>query len=493
MIGLLCGACLPLQVGCGRQGKAELGAKADCNVVLISIDTLRRDHLDLYGYDRPTSPHLDELAKEAVVFDEAVNVGGATLPIHMSMLTSLHPLVHRVTPYTGQSLAEERVTLAESLKAQGYDTAAFTDGGWVRAKYGFDQGFDLYDDKGWHFVETLPKARRWLGAHGTHRFFLFLHTYDVHSGKKKLPYDSPEERYNLRYTRDGYGGFDGCIEDLCASRLLVSLNTRILQNGLDPHTVFSQDELQHMIDLYDGSINYVDDELSGFFQFLRESGIYDNTLVIVTADHGEEFLDHGLFLHHEGVYGEIARVPLIIKFPGAAFGGVRFSGLVSSVDLMPTVLDVLGLQPPPASDGLSVVPQLRAGAHARKYEVIASALRSKAQPPPPASDGHDVLPCPPSGARAAEYELMASAIRTEDWKLVVSKRELFDLRADPRERDNVIADHPEVAKRLQEIWEHRVNELMAEGDALDVHDQRADVATLSPAERETLRSLGYLN
>jgi arylsulfatase A-like enzyme len=137
--------------GCAAPPAGEDQRPIHPNVLLISIDTWRLDHLSLYGYERDTTPKLNVFADEAVVFDLGVNVGGATLPVHMSMMTSLHPVVHDVTPQSGKVLPEGRATWAETLIGQGYSTAAFTDGGGVRGKFGFDQGFEIYDDEGGHF------------------------------------------------------------------------------------------------------------------------------------------------------------------------------------------------------------------------------------------------------------------------------------------------------------------------------------------------------
>jgi arylsulfatase A-like enzyme len=280
----------------------------------------------------------------------------------------------------------------------------------------------------------------------------------VHSGTDRLPYDSPDERYNELYRNGRKVDFDGCIDGVCASRLLRDVNARILEDGFDPHELFPDEVIDFMIDLYDGSINYVDDQLAELFELLRELGIYDSTVIIVTSDHGEEFLDHGFFLHRQGVYDEVARVPLIIRYPGAEFGGTRFGGMVSTVDLMPTILDYLGLPPPSETNGSSVLPQLGGAPKVRDDAVIASALR------------------------------------TERWKVVVGRDEVFDLEADPMEQINVADLHPDRKRALESAWRRQVADLRDMHRRLAEIDVAAspDTADLTAEEREALEALGYV-
>ena len=151
-------------------------------IILISLDTLRADHLGAYGYHRDTSPSIDVLAKEGVVFENAVVQSPWTLPSHMSIMTSLYPSFHGLTDKDSfLPLSDEYVTLAELLKKGGYKTGAFTDGGFVSAKFGFDRGFDTYYDQGGGIKTILPEAKKWLGLLKSEPFFLFIHCYDIHS------------------------------------------------------------------------------------------------------------------------------------------------------------------------------------------------------------------------------------------------------------------------------------------------------------------------
>ena len=189
---------------CGGGNREEVHDER-LSVVLVSIDTLRPDHLGCYGYVLPTTPNIDRFASEGVLFEQCVNTGGGTLPVHMSMLTSLAPAVHGVFPGNGLALAENHTTLAEALHDSGYATAAFVDGGYLSGNFGFPQGFDVYFDRNYKgligkiesyfdvggLAELLPRALAWLRRHHTQPFFLFLHTYDTHSAMSRLPYESP--------------------------------------------------------------------------------------------------------------------------------------------------------------------------------------------------------------------------------------------------------------------------------------------------------------
>jgi len=160
-------------------------AELSRNIILISLDTLRADHLGTYGYHRNTSPFIDAFAKESIVFDNAVVQAPNTLPSHMSIMTSLYPSFHG-TKESKSRLDDEHITLAELLKEKGYQTAAFVDGGFVSATFGFDQGFDIYNDQGRRIVQILPKVKKWLDENMSTPFFLFIHCFDIHS-----PYNPP--------------------------------------------------------------------------------------------------------------------------------------------------------------------------------------------------------------------------------------------------------------------------------------------------------------
>ena len=335
-------------------------------MILISVDTLRQDHLGCYGYGRDTSPNLDRFAREdAVVFESACAQAPYTLTSHMSMLTGLYPEAHGVlNPVADDDsgrtsrLPDGVTTLAEALHEAGFVTEAFTDGIFLNRKYGFDQGFDRYRDKRNPLPEEngFRKYRKalhaWIRAHGDRDFFLFIHTYDTHA-----PYVPPPS-YRSKFrgappARDlpsgslEYGALLGC------------------------HSLLDLDQyvnLQDVVDVYDGCIAFVDHEIGRLFALLREMGLWEDALIVFTSDHGESFMENGLMIGHGlCATNEETRVPLLIKFPGSPYGGRRVDHVVESVDIMPTVLSCLGISVPPDVQGQDLLEGLEAGHWQKSY------------------------------------------------------------------------------------------------------------------------------
>jgi arylsulfatase A-like enzyme len=429
---------------------------SDCNVLLISIDTLRANHLGVYGSVRATSPNIDRFAQDAVTFDNSIDTGGGTLPVHMSMFTGLPYRTHDVNSANPAPLAPERVTLTNQLKAAGYDTRAFTGGGFVVASYGFGRGFNSYF-AGANFETTMPMVDQYLDHRPPGRFFIFLHTYDVHSGTHRLPYEAPGG-YNEMFTGGYHGTFDGCQAGRCGSDLLASWGAELVGAKIKPNDLMSPEDLEYMVGLYDGAIAYVDHELGGLFSHLKRLGLYDKTLIIVTGDHGEEFFDHGLVLHHQN-FDETARTPLLIHLPRGVAAGRRTKAMVSTVDLMPTILDVVGIQPNREVMGHSLMPVI-AGGPGRDGVYVASAVEKW---------------------------------RTQDWSLFFlgdAAVWLFDLKNDPGEKKNVLHQHEDITgdllrHALAERW-HDVQMGTKLANAKASH-----TAPTTPAEEARLRALGY--
>ncbi|MEL7061106.1 MAG: sulfatase [Acidobacteriota bacterium] len=311
-------------------------------VLLISLDTVRADRLGTYGYDRPTSPFLDELARRSAVFEHAFVQLPGTLPSHMSMLTGLYPAEHGVYPPAGR-LPDAIPMLQEVFNRAGWTTGGFVEGGYMHEDFGFARGFDawsseaqlVYDDiertlaRGLSFVDDLE---------GDEPFFLFLHSYAVHD-----PYFPPEP-----YASD----FDALpVEGAFAPTgpNFVAFNRGELEITPEALTWYSN--------AYDASIRYVDDQLRAFFAELEARGVLDETLVVVTSDHGEEFLEHGSMVHVQ-IYPETLHVPLIVSGPSVE--ARRIESVVESVDLAPTVLALAGLESAEiAFSGESLVPLMR--------------------------------------------------------------------------------------------------------------------------------------
>jgi arylsulfatase A-like enzyme len=332
----------------------------DYNVILISSDTPRADRLNCYGYrDREVSPNIDALAADGVLFENHIAASSWMKPAHMSMLTSLYPSAHRVVESFSElesdlregviknALPEGRGTLADILHDDGLTTAAFTAGGVMDPRIGFGQGFDLYDTSMFKLNPLNMEAiYAWTRRQGARRFFLFLHTFEVH-----VPYlegvflDQVLEPVRAQELR----------EALASMARLVRWRERSLEQRQVTHRDYQELLMERgcytreVCDaLYVGSIRSAEHWLGEFVRLLRQLDLYDDTPIVFTSDHGEEFADHdpGSFCnkHGQSLYEETVRVPLIIKLPGQPYAGTRVSAQVRMIDIMPTVLDVLGIK-----------------------------------------------------------------------------------------------------------------------------------------------------
>ncbi len=349
---------------------AALGACGDGgaerpNVLLVSIDSLRRDHVSAYGYQNPlrpdlsTMPAVDRLAAEGVLFLDAVSTTSWTLPAHVALLTGLPDRVHGVTG------PEERLdpaldTLAELLRARGWATAGFFSGPNLHPAFGFGQGFDRYvncseihvpldafstEDPDaiapYHrdshsgltsprlFDESAAWIRERVGA--GERFFAFVHWWDPH-------YDyAPAEEYRALFDPSYSGRATG-------------------ENWIHSREVWSQREMGHILSLYDAEIRYTDDHVARLLALLDELGVADDTLVVVTSDHGDEFYEHGKKGHQRTLYDESVRIPLVMRWPGHLPAGVRPQGQARIQDVLPTVADLCDVPAPAYVAGRSLRP-----------------------------------------------------------------------------------------------------------------------------------------
>ncbi len=323
--------------GCAGFAGCGPGAPERPSILLVSLDTLRADHMGLYGYERDTTPHLDQLARESVVFERALAPASWTLVSHMTMLTGLYPNQHGVV--SGEwALAHEAPLLAERLRREGYQTIGLYFEGWIHARHGFDRGFDVFRahkdarEAGEHLSEELAKLDR------DRPFFLFLHLFDVHCGPlANAPgpvYDCPAP-YDRMFLPD-------------APERLPQVSEGELWKVPGLLDALS---LEGLVALYDGGIRFVDDELGGWIEGWKERGLLANALLVVTADHGEALGQRGNINDHGGGYQEGLRVPLLVRWPDGRRAGERVRDPVHLVDVVPTALEFAGLAPDPALPG----------------------------------------------------------------------------------------------------------------------------------------------
>jgi len=289
---------------------------ADCNVVLISIDTLRADHVGAYGYALPTTPRFDALAAKGVLFENAIAQSSWTRPAHMSIFTGLHPHEHGFVSLGDTRRLEDSIpTLATVLKDKGYQTAAFVGGVNLSASFGFNRGFDTYRSNGKYFRDNLEDIRYWLDHRPPGRFFLFLQGYDPHTPYLSDPVDRQVFGLPAAPPQASHGA-------TCRSEGPVS--------RIDPY-IKEYDAATHRGDRYVGKL--VDE--------LTARGLMQRTILVVLSDHGEEFLEHGRCFHLATLHREVLHVPLLIVAPGLV--PRRVPGLVSaSVTIAPTVMELLG-------------------------------------------------------------------------------------------------------------------------------------------------------
>jgi hypothetical protein len=330
-------AALLALAGCGQEPPQRP------SVVLVSIDTLRADHLGLYGYGRDTSPFLDRLAKESVVFEHAFTSVSWTLIAHMTMLTGLYPEQHGVTE-KDRALATEAPLLAERLARAGYQTVGLYKRGWVHERYGFGRGFGVFrphvtaEEAEQHLVEELARLD------GARPYFLFLHLMDVHGDSSTK---SPPTVYSVPpFFHDLF--FSGAFERF-AGEIVYTMK----RHGLP------SEKVEVMVALYDDGIRHVDSVLERIFGRLESGGRLADALVIVTADHGESLAQRDNW-GHGGPWQEGVNVPLILHLPGNARAGERVTQVAHHVDVVATVLDFVGLPPDSMLPGSSLLRPLPA-------------------------------------------------------------------------------------------------------------------------------------
>jgi arylsulfatase A-like enzyme len=420
------------------------------HVFVYLIDTLRADHLGAYGYPRPTSPHIDAFAREAARFANAVAQTSWTRPAVASLFTGLHPPAHGVVR-ADRALAPDLPTLPEVLQGLGYQTWGIVTNGNVAPAFGFGRGFERYHylpER--HPVEMHQLSDRvnelafdWLAERNDERpLFFYLHTSDPHS-----PY-TPRAPFRERLApevRDPGAGSRAHMRRLQLGEQLGA------QAGADVRA------------LYDAEIAFNDASFGAFLEKLRELDLYADSLIVLLSDHGESFAEHGSWQHGTTLYGEVLEIPLVIRLPGGRGSGRVLHELARQVDLLPTLLDLLGREPPAALEGRSLLPLFDGGAAA---PVTAFAHLAR---------------------RRGEWE---SALHT-DHKLIRTRAaadgaervRLYDLAADPLERRDLAARDP--------VWRGYLLSQLAHQRARPRREE-APAAAMDPELRERLRALGYL-
>jgi arylsulfatase A-like enzyme len=420
--------------------------RGDLNVAFLLVDTLRADRVGTYGYARPTTPNLDALADSGIVFERVVAQSSWTKTSMASLWTGTHPINNGVLRYN-HVLPEAAVLPAELFREAGYKTVGLWRNGWVEPNFGFSQGFDVY-------VRPRPGAARarvqrrtrspspltgndedltiaaldFLNQFGSERFFLYMHYMDLH----QYVYEEDSAIFGTSYS-----------------------------------------------DAYDQSLHWTDRLIGTLIGRLEDMGLLERTLVVIASDHGEAFLEHGFEGHARNLYEEVTHVPAILVPPFVLEPGVRVSTTISNGDLWPTLLDLIGLPPLPAADGVSMLPlileaggaQLEAPTDGLARPVFAHLARGWGQP------------------KSAPRPIVS--VTWDDERLIASlddpdQIELYDHRADPVEANDIAADQPEQAASLRALVEaYEANAKQAWGAA-------PPEVELDELRLNHLRALGYV-
>ncbi|MCW5893541.1 MAG: sulfatase-like hydrolase/transferase [bacterium] len=467
------------------QNAATLASGSRPNIVLVLIDTLRADHLGTYGYSRPTSPNIDAFAADAVLFEQAFSQSSWTKPAMASLLTGHYPSMHQ-TNLEQQKLPESETIVTQLLRDQGYRTAVLSGNPWITPDYGFGRGVDhfysIYDERfarvtlfmnalkriskqtggrNWIYnkVKLLvqgelsttardevltTEASRWLDANHDRPFYMHVHYMSPHH-----PYDPPPP-------------YDKWVPDKSAKP--VTYYPKKSYFPFDEGQAIPEAQREDMIARYDGDILFVDTVFQKLLGKLKSLGILDDTIVIVVADHGEEFYEHKNWGHGQGLYNELIHVPLIIRYP-KAFQPSRIGTPVMSVDILPTVLELASAPPKPTAAGRSLVPLAKG----------------------------DTVPRNPQAFSELIYRFGATRSVVDDKHKLIHKQqdqrvasELYDLSTDyPEQKDLVAQDATEAAKLQSQMT-----------DTLkwaDAHKATAAEAKIDDEMGKRLKALGYLN
>ncbi len=420
LLVLLC-----LAISCGTEHRRT-------NIVLIGVDTLRRDHVGCYGYRRPTTPNIDRLASEGVLFENAVSQSPWTLPSFATVLTSLYPtqhgagLVRSGTAHFGTSMRTSFPPLAMILLKAGYTTGAIINGPALSPEYGVDRGFESYNGvRNWQARPAdcvTQDALMWVDEHEHRPFFLFVHYFDCH-----VPYEPPapyDKMFDPGYKGRVASGFD---------RDTYAQACRALSRSDDPQ---ADADWNHLKALYDGEIAFTDQAVGRLLEGLGERGLRENTLIVFLSDHGEEFFDHGGFEHGHTLFDELIKVPLVFSLPGTVPANVRVGAQVRLLDVLPTILDLIDVKPETHFEGVSLKRTMSKGEAAGESET-------------------DLLSPRFAYSEAVLYGTEKKSIAAYPWKLIydtkTGDRMLYNLAYDPGEQSNLLATQPAVVRALEEV------------------------------------------
>jgi arylsulfatase A-like enzyme len=444
-------------------------AKVPCQrIILIIADTLRADHMGCYGYSKDTTPNIDRFSKDCLVFDRAYSPIPFTPSAHMSLFTSLHVGAHGFYDNYSPPLSPVITTLPEILEGDGYYTIGVVSNLYLNKDFGFSRGFKHY----LRFDDSLTIANRinreadlWMDRmleYPDQKSFLFLHYYDPHSDSyqaniNRLPYYAPPEfierfcsdpELSLFY-QEQVGSF--------ASQYLVDLNE---------NDILAENPVRNsIISLYDAGLASFDSQIGALFSSMKEKGLYEDSLIIFTSDHGEEFQEHGQFIHNQ-TYEENIRIPLLVKFPGKGVQPGRIEAPVGLIDIMPTILEYLDIPVGKYFQGRSFLDAIQ-GSAGEDREIFSRKKLFR---------HGDIYSL--TGRR---YKLI--------YNTTTGEKDLYDLLQDPGEKNNTAEEFPEITEKFTD----KIKAIVIENQEFTKKiPKESGHKALSPEEIRKLKALGYL-
>ncbi len=492
----------------GRNVQALTSDRRSPNVLLIVMDTARHDRLSCYGYHRDTTPNIDKIGKEGVVYENAISAAIWTLPSHASIFTGMYLSKHGVTG-EHKYLDDRFDTIAEVLKSQGYRTAAFSNNPYVAKWSNLTQGFDMFwqlkRSKNWWKIEDLnkeelerlkrnlkdrftsfkmPKTKdagayisnlkiiEWLETEYDPEvpFFMFINYIEPHASYE------PPGPYDTIYLDDG-------ITAERVKEVTRKINWGRSWAGYITGKIKMRDrDFEILSSLYDGELAYLDMRMGELFDYLRQKDILDNTLLIITSDHGEHIGENKMMNHVFYIYDTLLHVPLVIRYPSSFPSGTRIRRQVQLTDIFPTILDVLGISFDGSDElqGYSLIPS-KLDKHARPFAVAEKLVLPFAL---------DILQKANASFDISPYLCRRKTIRTEDFKYIWSSddsEELYNIKNGSGELNNIIESHPQKAEQLRQKlqdWLSSFEHYKAVGDE--------PVSEVDKETLERLKDLGYV-
>jgi arylsulfatase A-like enzyme len=431
------------------------------HVIVLTIDTLRADRLRVYTpASRVETPALDAFAKEGTVFVNSQSPENWTKPSVASILTGLYPMTHR-TKQSESKLSSEATMISEIFKKEGFTTATFLANGYVSDKFGFAQGWDHYtnyirENRTTTAQNVFKEAGDWIEKNKDKRSFVYIQTIDPH-----VPYDPPAE-FLQKYDAAAYTG-------QIAPRKTPDLLEKAKRNP--PAVTFNDRDRARLEALYDAEISYHDAHFGKFVERLKQLGVYDQSLFVITSDHGEEFFDHGSYGHGHSVYQELLHVPLLFRQPGVVPAGKRIEDTVGTLDIAPTVLAAAGLAVPDFMEGVDRNEHLRGRVPALPAVAFSDFLDDR------------------RAIQAGRFKLILNGVNAT----------FFDLQKDPGEKRELDAQAHPIARRYCRILLGQFLGTRDRGDWLSAEPAGSSLkfggenTQIDDKTRQGLKALGYAN